>query len=232
MSMQVDAQSGTAPTPAWPMLRTLAGIATLSGLLVVLVFKLTQPIIAENERVLTEQAVFEVLPGAAAKADFTLTEQGLVRGPAGDAGGIPVYAGYTADGRLRGVAFPGAARGYQDLIQFLFGYDPACECIVGSKVLRSTETPGLGDKIDSDPEFLRNFEALDARLNPQGTALANPIELVKHGTKRAPWEIDGISGATISGKAMARAVNDAAQRVVPAIRRALGTLSEGAPRTR
>jgi Na+-translocating ferredoxin:NAD+ oxidoreductase subunit G len=50
------------------MLRTLAGIAILSGLLVVLVYQVTKPIIAENERILTEQAVFEVLPGAVSKA--------------------------------------------------------------------------------------------------------------------------------------------------------------------
>ncbi|MCG6984932.1 MAG: FMN-binding protein [Thiocapsa sp.] len=228
MSVQVDTPARSERTPAWPMLRTLAGIATLSGLLVVLVYQVTKPIIAENERILTEQAVFEVLPEATSKADFILTEQGLVRAGEG-ASGVTVYAGYRADGRLRGVAFPGAARGYQDLIQFLFGYDPACECIVGSKVLRSTETPGLGDKIDSDPAFLRNFEALDARLNAQGTGLAKPIELVKHGTKSEPWEIDGISGATISGKAVARALNDAAQRVLPAIRQDLAILSDGAP---
>jgi electron transport complex protein RnfG len=210
------------------MLRTLAGIATLSGLLVVLVYQVTKPIIAENERILTEQAVFEVLPGAVSKVDFVLSDQGLV--PAGEgAVGVALFAGFGADGQLRGLAFPGAARGYQDVIQFLFGYDPACECIIGSKVLRSTETPGLGDKIDTDPAFLENFVALDASLNPEGTGLANPIVLVANGTKTDPWQIDGISGATISGKAMARAANDAAERFVPSIRRDLATLVEAAP---
>ncbi|UHD16284.1 FMN-binding protein [Thiocapsa bogorovii] len=234
MSIKVEVQPGgpTGPgaqiAPSWPMLRTLAGIAILSGLLVVLVYQATKPIIAENERILTEQAVFEVLPGAVSKVDFVLTDQGLA--PAGEgAVGVTVFAGFGADGRLRGIAFPGAARGYQDVIQFLFGYDPACECIIGSKVLRSTETPGLGDKIDSDPAFLENFVSLDASLNPEGTGLANPIVLVAHGTKTDPWQIDGISGATISGKAMARAANDAAERFVPNIRRDLAKLAAAAP---
>ncbi|WP_296806180.1 FMN-binding protein [Thiocapsa sp.] len=234
MSIKVELQPQSQPgagaqvAPSWPMLRTLAGIAILSGLLVVLVYQATKPIIAENERILTEQAVFEVLPGAVSKVDFVLSDQGLV--PAGEgAVGISVFAGFAADGQLRGVAFPGAARGYQDVIQFLFGYDPACECIIGSKVLRSTETPGLGDKIDTDPVFLENFVALDASLNPEGTGLANPIVLVAHGTKAAPWQIDGISGATISGKAMARAANDAAERFVPSIRQELAKLVEAAP---
>ncbi|MFB1488203.1 MULTISPECIES: FMN-binding protein [unclassified Thiocapsa] len=238
MSIKVELQSQPQPqsqggpgaqiAPSWPMLRTLAGIATLSGLLVVLVYQATKPIIAENERILTEKAVFEVLPGAVSKVDFVLTDRGLAPAGAGVVG-VPVFAGFGADGELRGMAFPGAARGYQDVIQFLFGYDPACQCIVGSKVLRSTETPGLGDKIDSDPVFLDNFVALDASLNPEGTGLANPIALVAHGTKTAAWQIDGISGATISCKAMARAANDAAERFVPSIRRDLARLIEAAP---
>jgi electron transport complex protein RnfG len=228
MSLRVDTQSLIPKTPSWAMLRTLAGIATISGLLVVLVYQVTKPIIAENERILTERAVFEVLPGATSKVDLVLTDKGLVPAGGGLTGPL-LFAGYRSDGSLRGIAFPAAARGYQDVILFLFGYDPECACIVGSKVLRSTETPGLGDKIDTDPVFLRNFEALDASLNPEGTGLANPIVLVKHGTKRAPWEIDGISGATISGQAMARALNDAAQRVVPAIRRDLANLSTRTP---
>jgi Na+-translocating ferredoxin:NAD+ oxidoreductase subunit G len=224
MTLKIDAQPQPQIT-SWAMLRTLAAIATLSGLLVVLIYQFTKPIIAENERILTEQSVFEVLPEAISKRDFILTEQGLVPADAG-AAGILLYAGYRSDGSLRGIAFPAAARGYQDVILFLFGYDPECACIVGSKVLRSTETPGLGDKIDTDPVFLRNFEALDASLTPEGTALANPIVLVKQGTKTEPWEIDGISGSTISARAMARALNDAAHRVVPALMRDLAVLGE------
>ncbi len=207
------------------MLRTLGGIAMLSGLLVVLVYRLTLPIIAENQRVLTEKAVFQVVQGAVMKHDLVLTDQGNLVGADLGAQGIRLYAAYDAAGQLAGVAFPGAARGYQDVIQFLFGYDPDCECIVGSKVLKSTETPGLGDKISTDAEYLKNFEALDARLNPEGTGLANAIVPVKQGTKTQPWEIDAISGATISSNAMARAVNEAAQQVVPAVRRALADLA-------
>lgn len=225
---QPQGDAGARVTPSWPMLRTLAGIATLSGLLVVLVYQATKPIIAENERILTEKAVFEVLPGAVSKVDFVLSDQGLV--PAGEgAVGVSVFAGFGADGELRGVAFPAAARGYQDVIQFLFGYDPACRCIIGSKVLRSTETPGLGDKIDSDPVFLENFAALDVSLNPEGTGLANPIVHVAQGTKTKPWQIDGISGATISVKAMTRALQDAASRFVPTIQGDLATLTAEAP---
>lgn len=48
-----------------------------------------------------------------------------------------------------------------------------------------------------------------------GTALANPIKVVKHGSKRNPWEIDAISGATVTTKAVGKGINDSAQRLLP-----------------
>ncbi|MCW8902490.1 MAG: FMN-binding protein, partial [Sedimenticola sp.] len=59
-------------TPSFAMLRTLGGIAMLSGLLVVLVFQYTQPIIEENKRIAIEQAVSRVIPGVVSKKDFIL----------------------------------------------------------------------------------------------------------------------------------------------------------------
>lgn len=224
MSAELQVQQPRTPS-AFAMLRTLGGIAMLSGLLVVLIYEYTLPIIAENQRIATERAVFRVIPGAVRKRDFMVTPIGLVPAAGATDEGDRIYAAYDADGKLKGVAFPGAAQGYQDVVKFLFGYDPTCECIIGSKVLKSTETPGLGDKIDFDPEFLKNFEALDARVNATGDALANPIVTVKHGTKANPWQIDAISGATISSAALGRALNASAQRILPLIQRDLGRLS-------
>lgn len=208
------------------MLRTLGGIAMISGLLVALVYQFTLPIIAENQRVLTEQAVFRVLPGAVGKRDFVITADGALS-PAGEGvDGALVYGAYDQDGGLVGVAITGSALGYAGPVNVMFAYDPECACITASKVLQSNETPGFGDKLDFDPAFLKNFEALDARLNDGGDALANEIVTVKHGTKTQSWEIDGISGATISSKAMGRAANNAAQRAVPAIARDLAVLTQ------
>ncbi len=205
-------------TPAGPMIRTLVGIAMLSGFLVVLAYQLTKPIIAENQRRAIEAAVFKVIPEAVVRRDFLINEAGLTAaGPQTRAEGIQVYAGYDSEGRLRGIAANAAAQGYADMIQLLYGYDPACECIRGIKVLKLAETPGLGDKILSDTAFIANFEALDARLSDDGSTLANEIVTVKHGTKHNPWEIDAISGATISSKAVGKAVNQSAARLLPAL---------------
>lgn len=225
MTTEVQIQPRAATTPAWAMLRTLGGIALISGLLVALVYQFTLPIIAENQRVLTEKAVFRVLPGAVGKRDFVITPEGGLAPAETGASGDLIYGAYDAEGRLLGLAITGSGPGYAGPVKVMFAYDPSCDCITGSKVLQSNETPGFGDKLDFDPDFLKNFEALDARLDAAGTALANAIVTVKHGTKSEPWQIDAITGATISSKAMGRAANSAAQRAVPAIERDLAVLT-------
>ena len=67
------------------------------------------------------------------------------------------------------------------------------------EVLESRETPGLGDKIYKDAEFVGGFSALS--VEPE-------IVAVKKGTKSQPNEIDAITGATISSKAIVRIINE------------------------
>ena len=225
--MSAANQAGTQPrTPGPAMLGTLGGIAMLAGLLVVLVYQWTKPIIDENRRVAIEKAVFRVVPGAVSRQDFVLGPGGLSSAgeEAPPAEGETVYAAYGDKGELRGIALEAAATGYQDVIRILYGYDPQCECVTGIKVLKMVETPGLGDKIAFDPEFLKNFEALDARLDADRRGLRHEIVAVKHGQKSEPWQIDAISGATISSKAIARMINASGQRMFPLIAKHLDEL--------
>ncbi|MCU7845051.1 MAG: FMN-binding protein [Candidatus Thiodiazotropha sp. (ex Monitilora ramsayi)] len=218
-------------TPTGPMIRTLMGIAMLSGFLVVLTYQLTKPIIEENQRRAIEAAVFQVIPGAVARKDFVVNETGVVAVTADNpAEGIPIYAGYDQEGQLKGIAAKAGAQGYADMIYLLYGYEPECQCIRGIKVLKLAETPGLGDKIITDANFVANFDALDASLNDAGSDLANDIVTVKHGTKQNPWEIDAISGATISAKAVGKALNLSAKALLPKLAPQVGKLKENPPR--
>jgi electron transport complex protein RnfG len=206
-------------TPGFRMIRTLGAIAMLSGLLVVLVFQYTKPIIAENQRIAIEKAVFRVVPGASRRVDLILGENGVAVPAEGVVDGEKVYAAFDEAGNLKGVALASGAPGYQDVIKLLYGYDPACSCVRGIKILKMTETPGLGDKIAFDPAFLQNFEALDASLNEAGDALAHAIVAVKSGKKQNAWEVDAISGATISSVAVAKAIDRSMQHMAPLIQR-------------
>ena len=117
-----------------------------------------------------------------------------------------------------GIAIEARGQGFQDAIQVLYGFDPEKEIIIGFYVLDSRETPGLGDKISSDPGFQENFKALAARLDNSGKKLEHAIQTVKHGTKSKPWEIDAITGATISSKAVGAILNHSAQFWAPIIK--------------
>ena len=130
-----------------------------------------------------------------------------------------VHAGYDENGSLVGVAIQAQGMGYQDVIRILYGYDPARDAIIGMQVLASKETPGLGDKIEKDPAFLANFDALDVSLAPDRHSIQHPIEAVKSGEKSQPWQIDGITGATISSKAIAGMLRESSAQWVPIIHR-------------
>ncbi len=203
--------------PATAMMLVLTGIAMLSGFLVVLTDQLTAPLIAENQRLAIEAAVSKVIPGSVSHRQFLLSEGKLLPFKKGEAGQT-IHAGYDAHGRLLGIAAETGAQGYAGMIYLLYGYEPSCECIRGIKVLKMAETPGLGDKIMSDPEFQTNFDALDARLDSRQTALLHPIVTVKHGSKQQSWEVDAISGATISSKAVGKALNLSAQKLLPQLK--------------
>ncbi|TVQ24296.1 MAG: FMN-binding protein [Spirochaetaceae bacterium] len=205
---------------------TLALIAMLSGVTVVFAYQITLEPIARNHRLALERAVFEVLPGAVERANFLVEGDSLSALSDDEGDRANVYAGYDEDGDLIGVAMEGSARGYADNVRVLYGYSLEDECIIGFTVLQSSETPGLGEKIGSDPAFLANFECLDVRLNDAGTDLANPIRTVGPGEGAEPWEIDGIAGATVSSQAVGRALRESASRMIPVIREHAQLLTE------
>lgn len=212
------------PVSAVRMVAVLGTVAFLSGVLVVSAYQLALPRIQDNKRVALERALAKIYPGAAQRRSFLVTPERLVASPEPDPAGPVVHALYDGDGRLLGMAAEGAARGYHDTIRVLYAYSPDCQCITAINILRNNDTPGIGDKVMKDQHFLANFQALDVRLAPDRRSLANPIETVKRGAKTAPWQIDAISGATITSRAVGHAINDSAQVVVPRIAASLDVL--------
>ena len=83
------------------------------------------------------------------------------------------------------------------------------------RVLGNRETPGLGSKIATDNGFISQF---------QGLSLDHPIEVVKPGRGEHPWQIDAITGATISSEAVARVIN---QSVSPHLSQQLQEAARG-----
>ena len=207
-------------TPTVAMIKTLGLVSAICGLIIVGAYQSTFDAVAANKRIATERAVFKVLPAAKSIAEFVaLPAGGVEKVGAGEtpAGAVKFFAAYDGSGQLAGIAAEGGAKGYADTVRIMFGYSPTCQCIVGIGVVAMRETPGIGDKILVDKDFLANFAALDARLNAELNALAHEVKTVKHGTKTNPWQIDAIAGATITSRAVGKAINDAAQVLLPRV---------------
>lgn len=89
-----------------------------------------------------------------------------------------------------------ATEGYGGEISLSMGMTNEGE-ITGFEVLKASETPGLGMKC-KEPGFKKQFAGINA----------DSIEYTKDGAK-ADNEIDAISGATITTKAVTKGVNSA-----------------------
>ena len=196
--------------PPWRLVATLGIFGALAGFLIVFSYVGTQPRIKAHKAEVLRQAIQEVLK-APARFDTLYVVDGALSEdlPAGQNADLvdQIYPGYRDDGSQVGFAIQSAEFGFQDLVRVIFGYDPAAKTIIGMLVLESKETPGLGDKIMKDPEFVAEFDG----------ALV-PIVGVKAGSGSGGRdEIDMITGATISSRAVIRIIENAIGRYGPLI---------------
>jgi electron transport complex protein RnfG len=200
------------------LLRALSVVSAICGLIIVASYLGTLDRAKANRALAAQRAVFKVLPDAKSVKDYLALPTGEIA-PAGGGdpppGAIRFYAAYDSNGHFAGIAAEGAAKGYADIVRVMFGYRESCHCIVGIGVVSMRETPGIGDKILTDKDFLANFQALDVQLNGDLSSLANEVKVVKHGTKTQGWQIDAISGATITSRAVGKGVNEAAELLLP-----------------
>ncbi|MFW2404532.1 MAG: FMN-binding protein [Gammaproteobacteria bacterium] len=212
-------------TSTWSMYRAIVGIGVLCALVIVGVYQTTAARIRNNQAQFLARAVTQVLPAADSTAGIAVDPEGrlvLVDEPAA----LPVFLGYGASGELVGAAVTAQGMGYQDNIRLLYAYSFEEQAITGFKVLDSKETPGLGDRVEKEPHFLANFERLYAKLAADGSGLSNPIVTVKEGEKTEPWQIDGITGATITSEAIGNIINDSANAWIPLLERDARIISD------
>lgn len=186
------------------MLRAMVGIGIICALLIVLTYEGTKPRIQMLRAEALEQAIFEVLPAITQSTPYKFTDGSFT--PLGEENKAEqwpvVYAGYDDNDQFVGVAIEGSGQGYAGTIKILYGYAPEEQQVTGFYVLESKETPGLGDKIETDEDFLASVAGLDVQLNAAQTGLANTVVTTKDGEREHPWQVEGISGATITSRAI------------------------------
>lgn len=143
----------------------------------------------ENKRI---QAVRAVLPSDAGEP-VTLS----IKDPL-DGRPVEVFAVFDADGQWRAAAFEVVTAGYGGEIALMVGMT-AEGTLKGISVLRHQETPGLGANIESDAfqEALAGRDLADTRW-----------KVTKDG-----GDIQGITAATISSRAVLDAIREAIERL-------------------
>ena len=204
-----------------PMIKVLGAVSLICGVLIVGTHISTLGRIRHNREIIMRESVEQLLPGIRKQVIYGIQPSGdLTILPGVEGEGPRLFAGYNDSGALLGIVIETSDRGYADVISAMYAYSPARQMITGFKVVDMRETPGLGDKISSDAGFLENFKNLEAKL-------LHAITVVKHGTKKNPWEIDAISGATVSSRAVGRMLQKSVQAVVPVISKNLDRIERG-----
>lgn len=118
------------------MVIVLSLIGVISGLVLSLTFKWTEPMIngiAEDNQ---KKAILEVLPEASSYKVMKNSEQ--------------IFIGYDESGSDVGIAFIAEGGGFQGDIRMMVGMDIAAEKLTGMTVLSHLETPGLGARIEEE----------------------------------------------------------------------------------
>jgi len=207
-------------TPTGSMIKVLGTVSLVCGALIVGSNIITLARIRQNQEIIMRESVAALLPGLQKQVIYGVE-------PSGDLKILPgvegenvkrMFAGYDASGKFLGVVIEASDRGYADLISAMYAYVPDKKIVTGFQVVDMRETPGLGSRIGSDEKFAANFKHLDA---------THPINTVKHGTKKNPWEIDAISGATISSRAVGRMLQKSVKDMAPVIEKNLDRLQKG-----
>jgi electron transport complex protein RnfG len=199
----------TAKAPEVSSLRLLATLAiagAAAGLLVVAVYKATLPRIEKYEAAKVEGAVREVLKAPARWDTVYLQNGALTKTPGtADRKSLPTaYLGFDESGKPLGAAITAQEPGFQEEVLLMIGFEPASGSLIGYKVLDQKETPGLGDKIERDTAFTGQLPGRVA-----------PLKGVKARSGNNASEVQTITGATISSRAVIRIINHAVEKWQP-----------------
>lgn len=171
-------------------------ICFITAILLAFTYNFTKDTIAERAALDLEAAKQEVFPDAKEFREI----KNIAEIIAGNAWMEPVKAafeGYDGD-TLKGYVYSIMVKGYGGEITMTVGIS-VDGTIQGVKIGNNSETPGLGKKTE-DPKFTLQFIG----INPGDKALT----VVSSGSTKVE-EIDGISGATVSSKAVVNGVQAA-----------------------
>ena len=171
---------------------SLGIIAMLTSGALALSNQLTHDGIRQAEQRDLQASLVQVLPEGFADNDL-LNDTMKITGDDGKA--LTLYLSRQA-GKVNGTVFQVAGRGYAGDVVVIIGID-ASGTLLGARVVKHQETPGLGDKIElAKSKWIRSFE---------GQSLTSP-PAEKWAVKKDGGVFDQFAGATITPRAVVKAV--------------------------
>ena len=171
---------------------SLGIIAMLTSGILALSNQLTHDGIRQAEQRDLQASLVQVLPEGFADNDL-LNDTMKITGDDGKA--LTLYLSRQA-GKVNGTVFQVSGRGYAGDVVVIIGID-ATGTLLGARVVKHQETPGLGDKIElAKSKWIRGFE---------GQSLASP-PAEKWAVKKDGGVFDQFAGATITPRAVVKAV--------------------------
>ncbi len=156
----------------------------------------TEPIIAENNRLAEQESLKEVFPGADGFLDAKSAEELTAQGFAVTERISKVYEAQK-NGETIGYVVSAISSGYGGSIHLFVGISKEAS-ITGVSLVSHNETPGLGSK-GAEPAFKDQY---------LGKIPEKEFTVVKTAAK-ADYEIQAISGATTTSKGVTNGVKDA-----------------------
>jgi Na+-transporting NADH:ubiquinone oxidoreductase subunit C len=123
-----------------------------------------------------------------------------------------IYRGFSEDGKtLIGYAFPLFGPGFWGPIYGIMAIDPQLERVIGIAFYRHSETPGLGGRITEDwfEEQFKGKKLLPVEKDQRYFSFRPP------GTGKAENEVDAITGATGTSKAVERLIDRNLRNYLP-----------------
>lgn len=166
------------------MIIVLSVIGLISGGVLAVMYQWSLPKIIANQVRETDAAVFRVLPGTTSYKQITKDE-------------LTYFDCFDKHGGKIGTAIVCKGNGYQGQIKLMVGVNADFSKFTGMIVLEQVETPGLGAKI-VEQKFMNQFISL---------ATKPPIAYVKGVKPEKANEIQAITGATISSRAVVEIIN-------------------------
>jgi electron transport complex protein RnfG len=172
------------------MLITLTIIGIISGGVLSEINSWAAPKIEANRKAETERAIFIV------QADATKYEKI-------ENIDFELYEVFDDNSISLGYALPFEGNGFQGKIRLIVGVNKDLSNLYGLKILEQVETPGLGTKVTETP-FTDQFKNL---------VVTHEIKSVKGAKPQNPNEVQAITGATISSKAVVRIINEGIKKL-------------------